>query len=235
MVVVFCRGAQRASDRRSKISQSKCPANSHGRPAGSPEWGWQRRKLSRWGGSCPTELVGAELARTLTSSPSFRCDPALSVYATDPEFKDVWSLISDPATAPQVSHDYWKIGRNLYYKHRLCVPAGQQREDAIRQLHEHHLTGHGSTQPTTILARRSLYWSDLEKEVDDFCLTCDQCQRAKALTRKPYGQSVPMQPPLQPKQSYSIDLLFGFPPAGPAAWDGILTGTSPPPRGRTCH
>jgi hypothetical protein len=103
----------------------------------------------------------------------------------------IWSLISEPATAPQVSHDYWKIGRNLYYKHRLCIPAGQQREDAIRQLHEHHLTGHGSTQPTTILARRSLYWSDLEKDVDDFCLTCDQCQRAKALTRKPYGHSVP--------------------------------------------
>jgi hypothetical protein len=86
------RGAQRASDRRSKISQSKCPANSHGRPAGSPEWGWQRRKLSRWGGSCPTGLGGAEPARTCPVLPDTG-EPLLTCSHAPPTSEGVSKLI----------------------------------------------------------------------------------------------------------------------------------------------
>jgi hypothetical protein len=89
---VICRGAQRASDRLSKFSQSKCPANSHGRPAESPEWGWQRRKLSRWGGSCPTGLGDADPARTYPVLPD-KGEPLPTCSHPPPKSEGVSKLI----------------------------------------------------------------------------------------------------------------------------------------------
>ena len=58
----------------------------------SPEWGWQRRKLSRWGGSCPTGLGGAERARTYPVLPD-KGEPLPTCSHPPPKSEGVSKLI----------------------------------------------------------------------------------------------------------------------------------------------
>ena len=73
--------------------------------------------------------------------------------------------------------------------------------------------GHFGLNRTLELIRRFYWWPQMQKDVREYCVTCDICQRMKVPRHKPYGllQSLPR--PERPWQDIALDFITGLPPS----------------------
>jgi hypothetical protein len=100
----------------------------------------------------------------------------------------------------------------LYYDDtRLCIPKGPLRAQLLREEHDAVIAGHQGVERTYDRMHRHYYWPKLSKDVKDYVLSCDTCQRVKASQQSPAGLLQPMPIPQNCWESISMDFITQLP------------------------
>lgn len=108
---------------------------------------------------------------------------------------------------------------------RVIVPAtpeaAELRADLIREAHDSALGGHlGATKTLERLSRHAT-WSDMRREVVDYCRACNVCQRTKPSGHASQGPRWPLPIPERKWSWVSLDFVGPFTP-GPSGRDYVL-------------
>jgi len=153
-------------------------------------------------GPNPEQARALEVEELLasTSNVSF-LDAIRAQYAQDPWFK------SKRKTKNLELRDglWWKKGV-------ICVPNARALKDEIlREAHSTPLGGHVGVDRTLHNLKRCFWWKNMTRDTYEFVRSCDDCQRNKSSTQKPWGLLKPLRIPLRRWQSVSIDFIVKLP------------------------
>jgi RNase H-like domain found in reverse transcriptase/Reverse transcriptase (RNA-dependent DNA polymerase)/Integrase zinc binding domain/Integrase core domain/Chromo (CHRromatin Organisation MOdifier) domain len=86
------------------------------------------------------------------------------------------------------------------------------RAEILRQNHDDPwMGGHFGCEKTLEAIRKMYYWPRLASYVEEYCDTCDICQRMKAPRHKPYGLLAPLPQPQGPWEDIALDFITGLP------------------------
>lgn len=116
-----------------------------------------------------------------------------------------------------VRHYYWdepylfKLGHDLIY--RRCVPY-EEVESVIRHCHSLPVGGHAKTSKTTAkILQSGLYWPTIFKDVQQFVISCDECQRSGNIS---WRNEMPQTGILEVElfDVWGIDFMGPFPTSG---------------------
>jgi hypothetical protein len=111
----------------------------------------------------------------------------------------------------------------LYYLNgRLVIPDDKElKRSLIAEHHNPPARGHPGVNKTVEHLLRSYWWPGLAKEVKDYVLKCDDCQRNKARTVRPAGLLQPLPIPRGKWESVGMDFIVGL-PCTRAGYDSIM-------------
>ena len=138
-------------------------------------------------------------AKSIGLEASAFVDRVQESYAEDPAYAD------DKFTAKlEKRGELWWRGEQLAVP-RSCV------QDCIRAHHDPAMYGHGGVKKVLEHVLSNFWWPRLRATVEEFCHTCDGCQRVKASTQKPAGLLQPLQIPKDTWESVSMDLITQLP------------------------
>jgi len=181
-------------------------------------------------------------ADALSRSPAFLTVTSLSVtkaffkelqdaYSTDPDFAPIVKALTsrkqtaDPSVVSVLPR--YKIADNkLYYllddEPRLCVPAsGTLRATVLHDCHDATTSGHPGVGKTLDLLRRKFYWPRMDKTVQRYVDSCEDCQRQKPRNQASKTFLHPLEIPRKQWQSISMDFITHLPLTA-AGFDAIL-------------
>jgi len=120
---------------------------------------------------------------------------------------------------------------------RLVIPQGRCSEEEDVEVaptlveyvvrYGHLLLGHLGAAKTLAYLRRFFWWSNMHRDVYDYCRSCEICARNKPSSSKPFGQLHPLDTPQRPWSVASLDFVVGLPPTlyRGATVDSILSVT----------
>ena len=92
---------------------------------------------------------------------------------------------------------------------RLWIPPIPKLMNLI--LHEEHdQRKHIGPSPTIHFVSKKYYWQKMTRDIKDYVQSCEQCQRNKSSTQKPYGLLNPIEPPTQKFEAISMDFIGPF-------------------------
>src|SRR5207302_6960566 len=77
--------------------------------------------------------------------------------------------------------------------------------------HDSRLAGHFGTYKTIGRIRANFYWPKMDDYITEYVRTCDTCQRSKTARHKRFGLLSPIEVPLRPWKSISMDFIIGLP------------------------
>jgi hypothetical protein len=144
----------------------------------------------------------------------------VEAYKGDSEFGKIWA-------DPQVMEGLWSPGQRFFrnsegllffrdadYQPRLCVP-NAKRSLVKEEAHESPL-GSAHISPERLWNKLSskFYWRRMKKDLDEFCDSCDVCQKIKTRNFTRYGFLIPNPIPHRPYESISLDLIVNLPWSG---------------------
>jgi hypothetical protein len=144
----------------------------------------------------------------------------VAAYIKDAEFGKIWS-------DPDVAAGIWKPGQRYFrndegllffrdanYQPRLCVP--QARRGFVKaEVHETPLgSAHISPERLWNKLLSRFYWHRMRKDLEEFCDSCDVCQKIKTRNFTRYGFLIPNLIPHRPYKSISLDLIVNLPWSG---------------------
>jgi hypothetical protein len=118
----------------------------------------------------------------------------------------------------------WMTQRNgLFYKdNRLYIPGYPGiKKLIIEEIHQGMGGGHLGFKKTLEKVSRNYFWEHMANSIQHFVNSCDNCQRAKSSTQKPFGMLNPIPPPANKFDVYSLDFI-GPLPKTEKGFDGIL-------------
>ena len=110
----------------------------------------------------------------------------------------------------------WELNSEglLTHKGRLYVPRDEGlRMQLISRCHDDPLAGHFGAEKTHELLARKYYWEGSAKQVNEYCKTCDICQRTKAPRHLAYGEMGLLPIADKPWKEISMDFITGLPPS----------------------
>ncbi|MBW0581366.1 hypothetical protein O181_121081 [Austropuccinia psidii MF-1] len=61
-----------------------------------------------------------------------------------------------------------------------------------------------------------------QKDVAEYCKTCDRCQKANKSTGKILGNMIKIQEPRRPWEMFNMDWVTGLPPGGDRSYNACL-------------
>ncbi len=97
------------------------------------------------------------------------------------------------------------------YQPRLCVPR-KLRWEILEEAHESPLeTAHLQTGQLWFKLSSKFYWKHMKIDIEEFCKTCDACQKTKTPNFNKYGLLIPSPIPTWPYESISMDLIVDLP------------------------
>ena len=129
---------------------------------------------------------------------------------------------------------YFIEGELLYYSTKgrgetLAIPETQVgrgqmtlRNKMIDELHNTKVAGHRGIEATYKALRRRFYWPNMKEDVGIFMNSCEICQMTKHERKKPQGKLQPLDIPLSPGISYSMDFKTNLPTSGKDKFDTLL-------------
>ena len=116
-------------------------------------------------------------------------------------------LGSDTLSAP-----YSVRNGMLWYDERVVVPRDQAlRTRLLVEAHDAGTAGHSGIDTTYDRLRQRVYWAGMHRDVHDYVLTCDPCQRNKVEQRRTAGLLRPLPVPDEPGHTIHMDYVFGLP------------------------
>ena len=143
------------------------------------------------------------------------------LYKECPDFRAIWEQAALPAVrqqgvtmknaqSPTPPPDYIRESGYLFFRDRLCIPAGSTRDFLIWELHGGGLAGHFGITKTLQAFEARYYWPHLRRDVRRLVGRCSTCTIRK-LTRQNSGQYLPLPVPESPWQEVSLDFVLGLP------------------------
>lgn len=97
------------------------------------------------------------------------------------------------------------------YQPRLCIPK-KLRQSILEEAHESPLeTAHLKPEQLWYKLSSKFYWQHMKIDVEEFCKTCDVCQKIKTSNFNKYGLLIPSPIPSQLYESVSMDLIVNLP------------------------
>ncbi|GAA5879051.1 hypothetical protein JCM16303_001281 [Sporobolomyces ruberrimus] len=120
---------------------------------------------------------------------------------------------------------------------RLVIPKGKVSnpdpdgpvptliEETIRP--GHLIVGHMGAAKTLAYLRRFFWWSQMHRDVFDYCHACETCSRNKSSSTRPFGRLHPLPTPDRPFSVVSMDFVVSLPSVtlNGTSVDSILTVT----------
>jgi len=100
----------------------------------------------------------------------------------------------------------------LYYENRLFIPSNEEilRESA-KGCHDSKVAGHFGQDKMIELVMRNFHWEKLAEWINDYVLSCDECQHNKSPRHAKYGLLQPLEVPYAAWTSISVDFIMLLP------------------------
>ncbi|MBW0583686.1 hypothetical protein O181_123401 [Austropuccinia psidii MF-1] len=92
----------------------------------------------------------------------------------------------------------------------------------LKECHESPFSGHLSEDRTREEVKTCIWWPMWQKDVAEYCKTCDRCQNANKSTAKRLGNMMKIQEPIRPWEIVHMDLVTGLPPGGDRRYNACL-------------
>ena len=113
-------------------------------------------------------------------------------------------------------HSRYQLQNNLIVTretpYRIFLPDDQTLRLALfQEIHDSPLAGHPGFHKLIAYIRRHFVGPKLRPDTLDFIRSCPQCQISKPRHDKPFGEIIPLQPPEEPWQDISLDLITRLP------------------------
>ncbi|MBW0569813.1 hypothetical protein O181_109528 [Austropuccinia psidii MF-1] len=92
----------------------------------------------------------------------------------------------------------------------------------LRECHESPFSGHLSEDRTREKLKTCIWWPMWQKDVAEYCKTCERCQKANESTGKGLGNMIKIQEPSRPWEIVHMDWVTGLPPGGDRSYNACL-------------
>lgn len=142
-------------------------------------------------------------------------------YKADSAFSKIYTVLKDkleiPVELTNIVKHYVLVDELLYFgllpseKIRLCIPAGNIRNQLLYQAHDTTASAHQGALKMHESISRNYYWPKLFRSCRQYTDHCTTCQRSKASTVKTAGLLNPLPVPKARWLLISIDFLTGIP------------------------
>lgn len=140
----------------------------------------------------------------------------------DRYFRKILAALKEEDVEPAIKKDFRLAETGLLYMHdRICIPA-PVRLDILHDAHDSPTAGHVGFDKTYARVREACYWPGLYKDVRQYVLSCDMCQRNRSNHLRSAGLLTPLPIPERPWQDVSMDFITKLPPSGTQLFDAIF-------------
>ncbi|MBW0589621.1 hypothetical protein O181_129336 [Austropuccinia psidii MF-1] len=92
----------------------------------------------------------------------------------------------------------------------------------LKECHDSPFSGHPSEDKTRGKVKTCIWWAMWQKDVAEYCKTCDRCQKENKSTGKRLGNIIKIQQPRRPWEIDHIDWVTGLPPGGCRSYNACL-------------
>ncbi|MBW0544970.1 hypothetical protein O181_084685 [Austropuccinia psidii MF-1] len=92
----------------------------------------------------------------------------------------------------------------------------------LKECHDSPFSGHLSEDRTREKTKACIWWPMWQKDVAEYCKTCDRCQKANKYTGKGLGNMIKIQEPSRTWEIFHMDLVTGLPPGGDRSYNAFL-------------
>ncbi|MBW0584443.1 hypothetical protein O181_124158 [Austropuccinia psidii MF-1] len=92
----------------------------------------------------------------------------------------------------------------------------------LKECHDSPFSGHLSEDRTREKVKTCIWWPMWQKDVAEYCKTCDRCQKANKSTGKRLGNMIKIQEPTRPWEIVHMDWVTGLPPGGYRSYNACL-------------
>ncbi|MBW0498269.1 hypothetical protein O181_037984 [Austropuccinia psidii MF-1] len=92
----------------------------------------------------------------------------------------------------------------------------------LKECHDSPFSGHLSEDRTREKVKTCIWWPIWQKYVQEYCKTCDSCQKANKYTGKRLSNMIQIQQPRRPWEIVHIDWGSGLPPGGDRSYNACL-------------
>jgi transposase InsO family protein len=114
-----------------------------------------------------------------------------------------------PTEEPDIG---WTENGLLLHRRKFVVPNQHDaRLQVLQNRHDSPVAGHPGEHKTWELVSRDYFWPGMNKDIEDFLRTCNDCQRNKTRRHKPYGMLKSLPIPEKPWSDITMDLIEGLP------------------------
>ncbi|MBW0552312.1 hypothetical protein O181_092027, partial [Austropuccinia psidii MF-1] len=92
----------------------------------------------------------------------------------------------------------------------------------LKECHESPFSGHLFEDKTREKVKTCIWWPMWQKDVAEYCKTCDSCQKANKSTGKRLGNMIKIEEPSRPWEIFHMDWVSGLPPGGDRGCNACL-------------
>ncbi|MBW0527078.1 hypothetical protein O181_066793 [Austropuccinia psidii MF-1] len=92
----------------------------------------------------------------------------------------------------------------------------------LKECHASPFSGHLFKDRTREKVKTCIWWPMWQKDVVEYCKTCDRCQKANKSTGKRLGNMIKIQEPRRPWEIVHMDWVSGLPPGGDRSYNSCL-------------
>jgi hypothetical protein len=112
----------------------------------------------------------------------------------------------------------------LMHKDLVCIPAGDIRQNLLREVHDTMVGGHiGPAKMHVRLTQLGLYWRRMGADCRRYTKGCSTCLQVKPSNQKPMGLLHQLTIPEARWERIGIDFITDLPPSGEAGYDAIMS------------
>jgi RNase H-like domain found in reverse transcriptase/Reverse transcriptase (RNA-dependent DNA polymerase)/Integrase zinc binding domain/Chromo (CHRromatin Organisation MOdifier) domain len=125
----------------------------------------------------------------------------------------------------QLIREGWETRDGMLRRHgKLYVPDSRElRSDLLVEAHDSKLSGHVGARRTLALLRRSYYWPEMKKEVEEYVSSCLACATNKPRNQRVAGLLQPLPIPQRRWEQVGIDYIMPLPRTKGTEYNGIMT------------
>ncbi|MBW0475497.1 hypothetical protein O181_015212 [Austropuccinia psidii MF-1] len=92
----------------------------------------------------------------------------------------------------------------------------------LRECHDTPVSRHMAEERTREKIKTCRWWPMLQKDVSEYCKTCDRCQKEDKSTGKRLGNMIKIQEPSKPWEIVHMDWVTGLPPGDDRSYNAFL-------------
>ena len=147
-----------------------------------------------------------------------------AAYVRDMAARQRLTPRDDPEEKPTRDECIVRDGRLFDRTHGcLVVPNDNALKTMlIRECHDAATGGHWGRDKTIEQMKRRFYWSNMDKDIELYVQTCEQCQRNKPSQQRTPGLLMPIASPDSPGHTWTMDFIVNLPPCARTGNDCVI-------------